>query len=278
MSLETPLAVLSHPLTFLLGLNLASTLVLTLTSPTSIVRPGALGLMVAGFWYTLPTYLQRTGRVPWAAFLAGTTVTSILQYIEFALIRGWTYNGQGRELFIRKTPSNRACANVGVPWRQHLYFGYFITTSTRHIGTACEVKGVPDFSAGDPRYVPSRATFLFRRVLISFACFLFLDFAALGTRLHKPDPSLHSPQCIPVLARISDISQDEALTRVQDTIGYYIFCYCLIQCYTSIFACIVVGLGIDKVEYWRPNFDALGDAYNLRQFWGYAHKLFYLLT
>lgn len=52
--------------------------------------------------------------------------------------------------------------------------------------------------------------------------------------------------------------------------GYYVFCYCLIQCYTSIFACMVVGLNVDRVEYWRPNFDSLGEAYNLRQFWGFV--------
>ena len=151
--------------------------------------------------------------------------------------------------------------------RERLYFEYLVTLSSRHIATPYEAKGVPCFSSSNPTYVPSRAQFLFKRAAIGLLSYLGLDLAALGTRSQLAQNAVfRPPEHIPLLVRISDVSRGELGMRVQDALGYYVFCYCLIQCYTSIFACIVVALNVGKVKRWRANFNPLGKGYNLRQF------------
>ena len=84
-----------------------------------------------------------------------------------------------------------------------------------------------------------------------------LNLAALGTRSqHTFNTDFGPPQYISILTRFGDISLKELGMRTQEALGYYVFCYYLIQCYTSIFACIVVALDVDRVEHWRPNFDS----------------------
>lgn len=264
-----PHSVLSHPIVLLLFHNVVSVFVLMFTSSSSVVRPGVLLLMLTTIWLAIPNFTERIGRVSWAAFAAGNTLTTALQYIELALVKKWTFDNQGRRLFV---DPNRAAKGVKPPkpsWRERLYFGYFIALSTRHTATPWEVKGVPYYSSKDSTYVPTRARFLFKRAAIFVLCYLALDLAALGARSqHGSNSTLLSPQHIPIFTRIGKVSWEELATRAQETVGYYVFCYCLIQCYTSFLACITVALGIDKVDYWRPNFDRLGEAYNLRQFWG----------
>lgn len=260
---------LSHPIILLLLQNVVFVFVLTFTSPSSVVRPGVLILILASIWRSIPHCIERVGRVPWAAFVAGTTLTTALQYIEMALLKKWTFENQGRRLFVDPKGLPEKTDLPKASWRERLYFGYFIASSTRHIATPWEVKGVPCNSSKDSTYVPTRAQFLFKRAAIYGLFYLALDLAALAARSQQTSNSiLHSPQHVPILTRLGEVSWEELAIRIQDTVGYYVFCYCLIQCYTSLLACITVALRIDRVEYWRPNFDRLGEAYNLRQFWG----------
>ena len=263
---------LSHPITLLLSYICTTTLTLMFTTPSSLIRPGVLILIIIGLWpLTTPTYLDRVGRVPWAAFLAGNTILSLLQYVELSLLRKWTFENEGRSLFLDRRQRATGVEPPNASLRERLYFGYFVALSSRHVATPYEAKGVPCFSSSDPAYVPSRAKFLCKRAAIGLLSYLALDLAALGTRSqHAQNAVFRPPEHIPIFARVSDVSWGELGLRVQDAMGYYVFCYCLIQCYTSIFACIVVALNVDRVENWRPNFDSLGESYNLRQFWGFV--------
>ena len=96
------------------------------------------------------------GRVPWAAFLAGHTVTNVLQYGEIAVLGRWTLEDQGRRLYVKE---HQPVEKVGSPYasllRDRLYFGYFFALSTRHTATPFEVRNVPPFASKNPAYVPS---------------------------------------------------------------------------------------------------------------------------
>ncbi len=274
MTRDSILPVVSHPLTLLFIQNCVSTFILMFTSPSSLIRPAVLILIVMSIRNSLPAYLERVGRVPWAAFVAGNTILAALQYVELSLLRKWTFENEGRRLSVDPRQRHSERPNK-TSLLERLYFGYFVAFSSRHVATPYEAKCTPPFSASDPTYVPSRARFLCKRATIGLLSYLMLDLAALGTRSqHAVNAVFRPPQHIPILARIGDVSLEELGMRTQDTLGYYVFCYCLIQCYTSIFACIVVALDVDKVEHWRPNFDSLWKGYNLRQFWGFVRPSF----
>lgn len=273
MAPSSVLPTFSHPITLLLIYTCTPTLTLIFTSPSSLIRPSILILLLTGISsLTVPTYLDRVGRVPWAAFLAGNTILALFQYIELSLLRKWTFENEGRSLFIdRRQQRAKVVEPRTASLRERLYFGYFVALSSRHVATPYEAKGVPSFSSSDPTYVPSKARFLCKRAAIGLLSYLALDLAALGTRSqHKQNAVFRPVEHVAILARVGDVSWGELGLRVQDAMGYYVFCYCLIQCYTSIFACVVVGMNVDRVEYWRPNFDSLGTSYNLRQFWGFV--------
>ena len=275
MAPDSVLFALLHPTMLLLFQNCFTTFVLMFTSPSSLIRPGALILISMGISFSLPMYLERVGRIPWAAFLAGNTILGALQYVELVLLRKWTFEDHGRKLFADGRRRRAKESELQHPsLRERLYFGYFVALSSRHVATPYEAKGVPWYSSSNPSYVPSRAGFLLKRAAIGLASYLALDVAALGARSqHAKGALFRPPEHIPLLARIGDVSRGELGLRMQDALGYYVFCYCLIQCYTSIFACIAVALDVDKVESWRPNFDSLGTSYSLRQFWGFVHSL-----
>lgn len=262
---------LSHPAMLLFFQSCITTLVLMFTLRSSLIRPGTLVLILMGMYFSTSTYLERAGRVPWAAFLAGNTILGALQYVELGLLRSWTFDDEGRRLFVDRQGRAGEVERQGPRLRERLYFGYFVALSSRHIATPYEAKGVPCYSSSNPTYVPSRAQFLSKRLAISLSSYLVLDLVALGTRSQHAKGALFRPPAhIPLLARIGDVSWGELGMRMQDVVGYYVFCYCLIQCYTSLFACVVVALDVDKVGYWRPNFDSLGTSYSLRQFWGFV--------
>ncbi|KAL8781670.1 MAG: hypothetical protein Q9213_005887 [Squamulea squamosa] len=273
-SVMVPLLI--HPLFPLFFSNLTTALTLIYTSPRSLIRLGAVPPIFLSLWLSLPTYLKSTGRVPWAAFLAGNTILAALQFVDLALLRQWTFQNHARSLFIERPQQhekNLAPRSSSHPsFKDKLYFAYFIALSSRHIGTPYEAKCVPPFSSSRPDYVPSRTHFILKRAAIGILSYILLDLTAVLARSqHIANNAVYRPpEHIPVFARLNAITFAEMLTRFQDAMAYYVFCYCLIQCYTNFFACLVVGLRIDKVEYWRPNFGTLQDGYDLRQFWGYV--------
>ena len=272
MAFDLIYPIVSHPVTLLFIQNCISTFILMFTSPHSLIRPAVLIVIVIGIWISMPAYLERLGRVPWAAFVAGNTILAALQYVEMSLLRRWTFEKEGRRLFVDRRRMKKATDSPQeASLLERLYFGYFVALSSRHTATPYEAKCTPRFSASDPTFIPSRTRFLCKRATIGLLSYLMLDLAALGSRSqHARNAVSRPPEHIPILARVGDVSAQELGVRMQDSLGYYIFCYCLIQCYTSIFACVVVGLDLDKVEYWRPNFDSLKESYNLRQFWGFV--------
>lgn len=46
----------------------------------------------------------------------------------------------------------------------------------------------------------------------------------------------------------------------------------MIQGFTSVGALLAVGLGLSKVENWRPAFGSLAEAYSLKNIWGNVFK------
>ena len=272
----------THPLTVFLLQNIATTCTLSTTAPSSPLRLGIFIFLVLGTWCALPKVLPHVGRVPWAAFLAGYMILSIFQYVELVLLRKWTFEKQGQAVLSSesndKSPEQHTKTNQmpkqqegAISWKQ-FYLGYFVTTSSRHIGTPFEAKGVPKRSSSQPAYLPSRSMFVVKRASIALLSYPVLDVITYAQHIqHVQNNAVYRPpSSIPILARLfmGEVSRSELGLRLGDAMGYYVFCYCLIQCYTSAFACAVVTLGIDDVKSWKPNFGSLSDGWSLRQFWG----------
>lgn len=261
--------ILSHPFTLLLFQAFISTQVLLSTPPSCVLRWIGLLLLLACAWLTVPTYLERLERIPWTAFAAGHTILGVLQYIELALLRQWDSQTSAQCISSRRQRGKPGDDASGFSFAEKLKMGYFVATSSRHITTSIESKGIPDFSSHNPTYIPSWKKLLFQRAAICFLSYVVLDLAALGLRSqHARNASSRPLNQVPILTRLDDVSLQELNTRIQDTVGYYVFCYFLIQCYTSALACIALSLKIDTVESWKPNFGPLKESYSLRQFWG----------
>lgn len=260
----------SHPFFVLFCCNAITALTLMHTLPCSLIRPGVWILITLGTCFSLPTYLGTVGRVPWTAFLAGHTILGVLQFLELALLRRWTFDKEGRDLLANNTLREKQQERHNASLYEKLYFGYFVALSNRHTGTPFEeAKSLPPFSSSDPNYIPSRKDFLIKRFVIAVLSYIALDLASMGNRSqHVRNATFRPPEHVSLLTRIGDVSWVELGFRFQYTVGYYAFCYCLIQCYTSILACVMVALQVDKVECWRPNFDVFEKSYSLRQFWG----------
>ena len=274
--------VLTHPVIIFLLQNIVTTCTLSTTTPSSSLRKGILTLMILGTWRALPTILPRVGRVPWAAFIAGYMILSVFQYVELVLLRKWTFENQGQAVLssdLKEKPQKQQTKthheskqhDRAISWKQ-FYLGYFVTTSSRHIRTPFEAKGVPKLSSSQPSYLPSRSLFVLKRACIALLSYFVLDIITHAQRTqHVQNNAVYRPSSsIPILARLfmGEVSRSELGLRLADAMGYYVFCYCLIQCYTSVFACAVVTLGIDDVKSWKPNFGSLSDGWSLRQFWG----------
>ena len=283
MQLQVAQMAFTHPVTLFLFQTCISTSVLLSTPPSSVIRPLGLLLILACAWLTVPTYLGRLERIPWTAFAAGHTILGVLQYVELVLLRQWSSQELAQTSSLRhqhsktgdsktgdsKTGDSKTGGAQGFSFTEKLHMGYFVGTSSRHVATSIESKGVPCFSPRDSKYIPSRRKLLLDRMAICVLSYVVLDFAALGLRWqHAQNASSRSLSQVPILTRLHDVSLPEVGTRIQDAVGYYVFCYSLIQCYTSTLACVALTLNIDAVRSWKPNFGPLQESYNLRRFWG----------
>lgn len=172
----------SHPLTLLSCCNTISTMTLMYTPPRSLIRPGVLILISFRTCFSLPTYLEKLDRVPWAAFLAGHTILGVLQFVKLLLLRQWTFENEGRKLLVDHTSKAKRQKQHNASLFEKLYFGYFVALSSRHTGTPYEAKSVPPFSSSDLDYTPSRRDFLIKRVAIGILSYIALDLASLGNR------------------------------------------------------------------------------------------------
>lgn len=91
-------------------------------------------------------------------------------------------------------------------------YGLIIANSTRHVGTACQVKNVPTFLPATLHRIPSRSTLLFRTastIATSYLVLRLLSTASSSSSILHPgrdDIFLLYPSRIPILGRLQHVT------------------------------------------------------------------------
>ena len=241
-----------HPITFYFVQNALTISAIAFTSPSSPFRFALLPFNLLCVYAIFPTYLDRLPRGVVASIVSGTTFANILQYIELVILSRWS-------------------CDQGGPY-QRLQHGYFINSASRLIGTSLQVKNVPSYSTSNRGHIPSRTSFLRRKVLIFCICYTLLD---LATSSAKPaENQIHYRlDKIPFFARLGDVTNEEIIRKLVGGVAYWTASYCTMQCYMGAWAFICVACGSDP-KYWRPNFGPLSEGYTIRRFWGYVYAIY----
>ena len=266
-------SILLHPVTHYILQNAVSIAIIGFTSPASIVRYAALPPMVLCSWILMPTYLERTQRTILAAFLSGGVMSSILGYIDTALLTKWSFETDGPSTTVvpkkdadRKSNSGgRTTRTVGSSSWKRLRFGYAAAYANRYCGTPHEVPHVPPFSYRDPTYVPSRGKFLLDKAAVCLVSYLVLDLAGSNSQPGK-NKVLYSAEEVPLFGT-RGISRERLQVRLYTTLGFWVANYCVVQLVLGVSALIRVAIGLDGPKYWRPIFGSLSEAYSIRRFW-----------
>lgn len=270
---------LLHPALLLVAVVSANTLVIGFTSPSSTIRIAILPCLLLLVGKALPTCAEIIHNGPWAAFVGGYLATFVLQYISTALLSRWSFEEDGPSPValpqeqgtkpggdIKQEKSNKKRSPRDT-FGAHLKFGFLIATSFRYSGTPHEVKNVPNFSAEDRTFIPSRAVFLRQKAKEFFFCYLVLDLLNLGADPAGTDTDLYSPETIPLLTRLSSLPGEQLIIRLFVTLGFGLGVCCFQQGVHSLTAFIDVGLRLSEVKTWRPEFGSLSEAYTVRRFW-----------
>lgn len=265
-----------HPVLLLVAEIVFIVIATGFTSPSSMIRMFLLPFVAICSWLAVCTSLEKMHRAPWAAFMGGHSITFLLQYISIALLSRWSFmtsgpsTGTSQDLqrdhrhSTDKTVDRKN--NVSGTLGARLKFGFLAATSFRYSSTRYEVKNVPHFSAQDPNYIPSKTEFLRRKAITILVCYLVLDVLSLGA-----DPETNrlefSPEKIPLLTRLGEVTGKELVLRVLVTLGFGVGVISIQTGAQSIVAVVDVGLGMSEVKSWHPLFGSPRDAYTLRRYW-----------
>ena len=251
------------------------TWILGFTSRSSLLRPGALPLMIFLTHLQLP-YVKRLDHPLYRAFLGATGFYVIIIYIDAILLHRWSFEAKGPTSSIgglrpveygapEKTKRDRSGEFDDALKR--LRYGLSTSLQGRFPATKWPVKNIPPFSRKDPSYVPGKGEFL-RRMIIKWSAYvLILDL--LGLVSNDGNKTLiFSSARIPLFTRLVDVSGEELIARIISIIAYWTIQYIVIEVMSSTLAITAVALGITAVNVWPPVFGSLHDSYSLRRFWG----------
>lgn len=249
---------LRHPLVLFIVGNLVTTCTAAFTSKNSLIRYAAWLLSVTISFLALSNfhiYIQTTG---WAGrVLAGALFTIPLVLFDRLLVRQWAFGhdflGPVELPDVEKKKQSR--------WK----FGSDVSGSTRCIGSEKEVANVPYFSQENPRFAPSQSTFLLRHVCLVVGLY-YLSAFCVDVQL-RANHAILVDDYVPFLWRITEISLEEIVTRVQISLSYWLAQYCILQLPYSLFAVITVSLKPQELKLWRPMFGSIKACCTVRAFW-----------
>lgn len=281
MNLQGISSFLLHPVIFYLVENLAMILILGFTSPNSILRPAIFPLLLTCVWKVVSICPESIYRIPWAGIVGGSIIATMFGYIESALISKWSFEAQGptssarpEGLVLKRNNRSRKAIAItsqthgGTFW-ERFRFGFFVTTSSRNIGTSYVVKNTPPFFTDKPEHIPSRSSFLVRKAIIVVLAFLIIDLTTLGAQPLEHNAVVFSAEAVPILTNSGkNLGGEKILSRFVIVLGYWFCSYLGIDGYMSLINFLYVALGIEDVRFYRPNFGSISEAYSIRQFWG----------
>ncbi|KAL8725214.1 MAG: hypothetical protein Q9166_007496 [cf. Caloplaca sp. 2 TL-2023] len=269
-----------HPIIFYILENLVTILTIGFTSAESLLRLALLPILILAAYpvvLSCPTILYR---YTWAGLVGGNIITSLFNYLEVAILSRWSFETKAPTTF--PTPGDSILEDQNKKkilepqsstfrhdfWKR-LRFGYFVTTSSRNIGTPYIVKNTPSFFTADPEYIPSRWSFCVRKVCILLLTFLIIDLASQESQPLEVNARTIAEEKVHILTGIPDnLSPPQILTRLATVLGYWFCTAIVIDAFSSAFNLVSVALNVEDVEAYRPNFGSVAEAYTVRQFWG----------
>lgn len=287
-----PFSFLANPFALVLTQRLTMVLLVGLTSSDSPLRLMPFPLFVIWHLYMLPRYFETIPRVTWVAFWAGEAIFANLHYIEKIFLRKWSYDTASLLTKSASISANVGSSKVQGPlqtrdktqastetldsdgegslWRR-FRFGLYIAFSDRYIGTPYQVAHTPPYSASNPFYIPSRNSFVLRKICIIITCYLLVD---IFSQLSNPslNSKIYSDTQIAFASRLwhGQMTVSEIAIRTATTIGFW-FGNCLVfQAIYSAMSLLAVCTGVSRPELERPTFGSAREAYTLRRFWGRA--------
>jgi hypothetical protein len=142
---------------------------------------------------------------------------------------------------------------------------FYLFFTLRDVGTPQAVKNIPPFSTSNCTWIPSRAEFLRRHIIIAIIGYLVADIPSI---LPPTDPELVAQMSLPVFSRLLHISLKEAINRFILTASTWIFGMATLSYFHSSLAILFVGLRLSEPRFWPPQFGSLKDSHSLRGWWG----------
>ena len=291
-----PFSFLANPFALILTQRLTLVLLVGFTSSDSFLRLMLFPLLVVWQLYMLPYYSESAQCKIWVLFWAGEAIFASLHYIEKIFLRKWSYDTasismksasisasvgsskiQGSLQTREKTQASTKTLDSdgeGSLWRR-FRFGLYVAFSDRYIGSPYQVAHTPPYSTSKPSYIPSRISFVLRKICIIITCYLLVD---IFSQLSNPslNSKIYSDTRIPFASRLwhGQMTVSEIATRTASSIGFWFLGYLVVQaCYSTLsLLAVCAGVSMPKLE--RPIFGTVGEAYTLRGFWrGTWHQL-----
>ncbi|KAK0119570.1 hypothetical protein ONS95_011010 [Cadophora gregata] len=267
------------PLIYVSTQLFVSAAVLGFAAPGSFSRHGVVPVLFA-CTYSFMMYARAKIQQPYAAVASLIVWGLFLNYVSMAILSGWSFEAKGPASQLAAKAKKNAdskprdeAAKVEKKTSgsvfERIVFGFQSIFSFRDCGTPFEAKNVPPFIYNDPSFVPSAAAFVLRSVVTAIICYFVIDFI----ESQPPPPNaaqIYSLDRVSVLKRLGDITQQEALTRIAVSSGFWVILSTSMTLLSSVVNILCVVLGLSKVENCKALLGPMSEAYTIRGFWGHA--------
>lgn len=269
-----------HPISLCIFSFVINVVVVSFTSPSSIIRPACFPVLVFNVWVMLRSgKIVRYTHPMYANLLGGSVFTLALQYLNIIVIRKSRYKTRGPTTTPEGAPIQLADpqkpktateddehVSSFTRSQRRILWGVSHIFDSRLSGTPWEVKNVPHFSEEDPNYIPSKNIFLRNNILRCFITVLLLDLARPSTDSAQ-NAILFADSKVPFFARLSSVTGEDVTMRFITTMASTAITYLLFQAMYSSAAVLMVGLNLSRTKRWRPLFGYFSDVWSLRRAW-----------
>ncbi|KAL8791593.1 MAG: hypothetical protein Q9195_005798 [Heterodermia aff. obscurata] len=272
-------SLLCNPFVLFLTQRITIALLAAFSHPTSYLRPLIFPIFIAWNIYLFPYYKNYSPTLLSLSLVCFETLGQIPTYAEQILLKQWTLDTFGPAKYNAENSSDERTPRLKSPsshssW-ERLRFGTWLAFSTRYISTPHQATNTPPYSTRDPTYIPTRTSFIARKLLIFAISYLSLDILAQGSQ-PELNPIRFADAKIPLFTRLpfyqhdpsSTISAEELLLRVSTSLSAWVGSYIVIQLAYGTPQILTVALGLSSPAQERPLFGSIGEVYTLRGFWG----------
>lgn len=243
-----------QPLYLLLGAVAIFEASLFYLPPHSLYRAAAIALLAAVTYNFQLSLLEYFPNRAFISLALGATWTTFLNAFEILIVSNVGPQDSGLQLGGPGKPIWQAFRAAALPF------------NWRRIGTKWQIK-VP--ASTEDGSISGRVRFLFRRLGVFMACYLFIDLCAAGP---PPDPDMitREKQTISYLLAGNGATSEDVGFRVITTIVFLISAALGVIGVYNLFAIAAVLCG-DRPQSWPPIWQGWpSQAYSVRRFWGYV--------